>query len=57
MNHIVQEMYLESEKKNSFRYDAMPAERDPPLTAIYVSKKKIGGNAPSRIRVTITEAE
>jgi hypothetical protein len=58
MNHLVTELFLESEKKNSFRYDADPGVKDPAIMSVYVMKAGLKGQTPpKRIRVTITEAE
>jgi len=58
MNHIVCDMFLESEKKNSVRYDAADQSGNAALTAVYISKKAyLSPPYPEKIRITITERD
>jgi hypothetical protein len=57
MQHIVQDMFLESPKKNSVRYDAIDSS-DFAINAVYLMKSAFkGSEPPKKIRITITELE
>lgn len=57
MEHIVVDLFMESEKKNSVRYDAADQSGGAAVTAIYISKKAIKVPYPANLRLTITERE
>jgi hypothetical protein len=58
MQHIVQDMVLAYECKNSVRYDAAQQDGKQALSSTYIGKQALGSQPyPAKLRITITERD